>query len=89
MKRVENIIFTKHFRRSFRKISIGNRVGFEKKYEIFCKDIFDPQLKTHKLRGMKNCWSFSVDFSTRAIFRLENDTVTFLEIGDHSVYDLM
>jgi len=83
---MKKIIFSKHFRRVFKKISNTQKINFEKKYKFFCKDIFHPQLKTHKLKGLKNCWSFSLNFSLRVIFRLEGEKVFFLEIGSHDIY---
>ena len=81
--------FTNHFFRKLKKLPPLVQEDFWERAGIFEKDMSAPQLKTHKLRGLKNCWSFSVNFSIRVVFRLEGDTVTFLEIGDHSIYDLL
>ena len=79
--------FTNHFFRSLKRLSPVVQEVFWERAEIFEKDIFNPKLKTHKLRNLKNRWAFSVNFSVRVIFYLEKDTVTFLEIGDHSIYN--
>ena len=78
--------FTNYFFKNLKKLSPILRKLFWKRLEIFKKDIFHPQLKTHKLKGLKNCWSFSLNFSLRVIFRLEGEKVFFLEIGSHDIY---
>jgi mRNA-degrading endonuclease YafQ of YafQ-DinJ toxin-antitoxin module len=55
---------------------------------IFVKNPFNPQLKTHKLKGkLKGLWSFSVTYSFRIVFEFINDDeVIFYDIGDHKIY---
>jgi len=58
------------------------------RFEIFCRDPFDPCLKTHKLRGkLENYWSFSVSETHRVMFEfLGKREVGLIDIGDHSIY---
>ena len=51
-------------------------------------DAFQPQLKTHKLKGnLKNSWACSVGYDLRIVFeivRYENeDTILLQTIGTH------
>ena len=50
---------------------------------IFKQDIFDPRLKTHKLKGeLKNYYSFSISYHWRVVFHLEgNETIVLDSIG--------
>ncbi|MFH1253733.1 MAG: type II toxin-antitoxin system mRNA interferase toxin, RelE/StbE family [Candidatus Uhrbacteria bacterium] len=83
------VVLTKRFDRELKKIPLRLRPETEQKVELFLTDPHHPSLKTHKLSGqMKNFWSFSVNFKTRIIFKyLEDGTIAFLSIGDHSTYD--
>ena len=55
---------------------------------LFCKDPFNPKLKTHKLKGkMDGFWSFSINYDYRIIFEFfENDKALFYLIGNHKIY---
>ena len=79
--------FTNHFFRNLKKLPQNEQNLFWEKIKLFENDIFHPKLKTHKLKGYQNCWAFSINFSNRVIFRLEKNTVTFLKIGDHGIYE--
>jgi len=51
-------------------------------------DAFQPQLKTHKLKGdLKDCWACSVGYDLRIVFefiRYEKEVVILLQtIGTH------
>jgi len=89
---VRKIVFDVSFNRSFknykRKLSDKELNKLKKSLLIFKKNPFDPRLKTHKLKGnLKNYWSFSISYSDRILFRfLNNETVFFIDIGNHSVY---
>lgn len=60
-----------------------------KREVIFRDDPFNPILKTHKLHGkFSYFWSFSITQKHRVMFELrENETVVFVDIGDHSIYE--
>jgi len=83
------IAFSSSFKRAYKKRSKNNK-DFEEKFlqsvEIFCKDPFDRQLRTHKLKGkLKDLWSFSIEFNLRVIFYFEekDKKAIFTDIGSH------
>ena len=58
------------------------------KEKIFKENPFDLKLDTHKLHGKdKDSWSFSITrkYRIKFIFIGEN-TVLFLEVGTHDIY---
>lgn len=83
------ISYSPKFAKEYKKLSNATKLKAEKKEKIFRKDPFDKSLKTHKLGGkLKNFWAFSIDYKHRIIFEfIDNDTVHFHLIGNHSVYD--
>ncbi len=51
-------------------------------------DAFQPQLKTHKLKGnLKNSWACSVGYDLRIVFEIvryeKEDTILLQTIGTH------
>ena len=66
-----------------------NQLKFLSKQEtIFRSNIYDPRLKTHKLKGeLKEFYAFSISYHWRIVFHLEDkNTVVFDTIGTHAVY---
>ena len=86
--RIRSIRTTPRFERSFAKLPLKLQKSIVSRKEIFASNPFSPVLKTHKLGGkLKGLWSFSVSFSHRIIFEfLDNKSVIFYDIGDHSIY---
>lgn len=83
MKIFYHHVFTKNYKRLPLKI----KLKAERRELLFCKDPFDPRLKTHKLHGkLKDTWSFSVDNTFRILFEFTDSCVIFLDIGDHDLY---
>ena len=82
------IIFSSHFNREFKKYSPQLRIKIWNKIESFRKNPFDASLKTHKLTGgLKNRWSFSVNYSIRILCEFINtDSVDFIDLGGHEIY---
>ena len=83
-----NILYAKSFLRGFKKLSPEVRKTASEKEDVFIDNSFEKSLKTHKLKGkLKGCYSFSVDFNYRIVFRfIDKNTVLFLLIGNHSIY---
>lgn len=79
------ILYAPKFLRSFEKLSHNIQEEFRLRECIFKEDLFDPRLKTHKLRG-RNEWSFLVTYKIRVIFILDKDVAWLVNIGDHSIY---
>ncbi len=84
------IFYSSKFAREYRKLPLRIKKIAERKEQIFRKDPFDPQLKTHKLKGsLKSFLSFSIDRKYRIIFEFINrSTVWFHSVGEHSIYKL-
>ena len=82
------IYYTSEFSRRYKRLSQDIKEQAKEKEKIFCKNHFDPRLKTHKLNGTaSNYWAFSVDYNYRIIFKFyEKNSVIFIAIGDHSIY---
>ncbi len=82
MKKIRS---SSRFRRSYKKLSEPVQKNVNKKIEILAQDVFDPSLKTHKLKGrLYPCHSFSVTKDLRVIFRItENGEIQLADIGTH------
>lgn len=58
--------------------------------DLLQKDPFQPQLKTHKLKGiLEGCWACSVEYNLRIVFDFVKNHVTddteilLINIGTH------
>lgn len=82
------IIYSPQFAKSYKKIPNTVKLQAEVKEVIFRKDLFDPRLKTHKLKGkLANFYSFSISYHWRIVFHFENnDEIVFDTIGTHGIY---
>ena len=63
------ITFSSPFKRAFKK-KVKGKQNIESKYwekvDIFIKNPFDTQLRTHKLSGkLEGMWSFTVEYDLR------------------------
>lgn len=69
-------------------ILINVRFKAKQRIEVFQIDPYNPVLKTHKLTGqLKDFYSFSINYSHRILFAFEKaSSVTFIDIGTHSIY---
>lgn len=78
--------YSNHFLRMSKKLSEEYVLQFEEKVEIFRRDPKSISLRVHALTGkMKGYFSFSVNYSIRAIFqKTSKDTVLFTSIGPHN-----
>lgn len=88
MPGIRTIKYSPHFLRAAKKLDakLAEQAGTAE--AIFRKDCFDSRLKTHKLKGnLRDKWSFSISYSYRVLFVFEDkDSVTFLDVDDHSIY---
>ena len=86
--KIKKLFTSSQYRRSFKKLPISTQQKAVKFLEVFQKDQFHPQLKTHKLSGkLVNRWSFSVDYSTRIMFEfVDEETVGLIDVGPHKIY---
>ncbi len=84
---IEEFVWGSAFRRAF-KSRVAGRPGeilFWEKLEVFRRDPFSAQLKTHRLSGkLEPYWAFSVAYDCRVVFRfLADDCVLLANIGTH------
>ena len=86
--KVNQILYTPTFKKDFRKLPKNIQTEAIIKEKSFRNDVFDPKLKTHKLKGrFKNYYSFSITYAYRIVFRfIQKDKVLFIDCGDHSIY---
>jgi len=61
---------------------------FQNALKLLSGDAFDPQLKTHKLKGkLEGSWACSVGYDLRIIFRFvqheQSDAILLESIGTH------
>ena len=79
------IQYSPRFKRSFKKLHKPLQQQAWQKLETFKQNQFHPQLNTHKLQNSE-LYSFSVTYKIRIIFKIIDDTVLLVNIGDHSLY---
>ena len=84
------IYYSSKFERKYRKLPLSIKKIVEKKEQIFRKDPFDKQLKTHRLNGsLSHFLSFSINQKYRIIFEfVDPDVIWFHTVGTHSIYKL-
>ncbi len=84
------VIFSKTFTKSYKKLDEKIKSAFGKKLEIFLQNEFDPILRNHMLKGnYEEIRSISItgDFRAHYII-LETKDYYFVAIGSHSeLYD--
>ena len=82
------ILYTSRFLRSFKKLAPQIQEDAYAAIDDFKKDTNTPKLAFHKLKGkLSKYHSFSVNYSHRVILLKEKSNATFLDIGDHSIYE--
>jgi mRNA-degrading endonuclease YafQ of YafQ-DinJ toxin-antitoxin module len=80
--------FTARFLRSFNKLPKAVQDDVEEAVEKFKQNQNHEALKLHKLHGrMKHYHAFSANFSYRLIIKIEKQSVYYMDVGDHSIYD--
>lgn len=81
------VIYAPGFVRKFKKLSKDLQEETSYKIDIFKENPDDKQLKAHKLKGkFSGLYSFSVNYSYRIIYAIEDNNYHFLEFGDHDIY---
>ena len=82
---VYEIVFSKNFGRSLRKIVRNNpnlKAKIRKQVEMLSLDPGHSSLRIHKLSGTNN-WSVSVTDDMRIIFTIDGKTLLCNRIGSH------
>ncbi len=80
-----NIFYTPSFLRLFSKLDDDLQIEVKEKIDKFINKNNHLSLKVHKLKGISNTYSFSVNYKFRIIFEYQDnkDNVNFLKIGNH------
>ena len=80
--------YTPSFVRRFKGLEESLKEEIREKLTLFKKNVRDPSLKTHKLKGkLHGCYSFSVNYQYRIVFCYDSQNdIAFLDVGDHDVY---
>lgn len=86
--KIKKVYYTKNFAKKASKLPMGLKSEIEEKENLFRRNVFDPSLKTHKLKGkLSNVWSFSITHKYRVLFLFTvKDEVLFFNVGGHEVY---
>lgn len=86
--KIQRVLYSSHFKRSFKKLPREKQKLFEKRLVIFKKNPFDPRLKTHKLSGKSiKYWTFRLTYSDRVVFEfISEEEIGLIDIGSHDVY---
>ena len=84
-----NIDYAPSFNKRVTKLSRNLRERIASREDLFRNYPFHMSLKIHKLHGkMKDKWAFSINNRYRIMFEfVSEDTVRFLDIGTHDIYD--
>jgi Txe/YoeB family toxin of Txe-Axe toxin-antitoxin module len=82
---------TANFWRKFYALPARQKQLVRDKWQIFKIDPFDPRLGTHKINSLsarmkKTVWSAVIDYDLRAVFVMDGDVVTTIDIGSHAIY---
>ncbi len=86
-KKPREIKYTREFLKSLAKVPKEQVSFLQVREKIFRQNIFDPRLKTHRLKGkLTGFYSFSTSYHWRIVFHFEKDEVVFDIIGTHKIY---
>ncbi len=79
-----SILYTPTFVRKYKKLDLHLKTEVVEKIELFRDAKNHARLKVHKLKGIENTYSFSVNYKIRIIFEYNNKTtVNLLSVGSH------
>mgnify|MGYP001581405994 FL=1 len=80
------IVYSKKFKKKFQKLRSGERKKFEKRVEIFIRNVSDPALNDHALHGkLFRYRSINITGDLRVLYEYtQKDTVLFIDIDTHS-----
>lgn len=81
------ITYSPKFLRRFKRLEQELQIEAKEKIKLFGQDPSPQFLKTHKLNGRLNQYSFSVNYKYRIVFTyISKEEAYFLTIGNHSIY---
>lgn len=81
-----NILFHKHFRKSYAKLPSKIKEQFKKRLVVFTEDQFNPILNNHALHGEWQVFrSINITNDFRALYQtIDRNMVEFFIIDTHS-----
>ena len=82
---------TPRFWRSYARLTPAQQESVKATWQTFRDDPFDPRLRTHKIQRLsaaagRTVWTVVIESDLRAVFIVEGNTVTTLDIGSHAIY---
>ncbi len=77
------LIYTLHFKQSFRKFPKEIQTKFNKQASHLLSDIRHPSLRAKKYDEERKIWQARVDRSVRFYFLIQDDSYLLLEIKSH------
>jgi len=80
------IVYSKRFKKQFKKLRIGEKKKFEERVKIFLQNISHPQLNDHALHGdLSRYRSFNVTGDLRVYYeQVEEGVMLFTDVDTHS-----
>jgi len=89
---MRQLIWSKAFLRAYKKANQKYpqlQTEFERVLRLLVQDPFDPQLRSHKLKGkLEGVWACSISYDMRLVFEFvksagKEDDILLIEIGTH------
>ena len=75
------------FVRMYKKLEPALKEEVKEKIKLFIDKKNYKRLAVHKLHGISNTYSFSVNYKIRIVFEYENPScANLLYVGDHDTY---
>ncbi len=84
-KRVTAYRFTKSFKKQYSRLPKEIQRAFDKKLELFLRDMSHPSLRVKRIQGTRDRWEASITMKYRFTFQFSGDTVIFRAIGTHEI----
>ncbi|MCH8224916.1 MAG: type II toxin-antitoxin system mRNA interferase toxin, RelE/StbE family [Chloroflexi bacterium] len=79
------IIFSRAFKKKYKKLPLKDRGRFDERLQLFEKNMFSPALRNHALHGTYSKYrSIDVTGDLRALYEtVDNKAVCFIDIDTH------
>ena len=79
------------FWRSYARLTPAQRKSVKAAWQTFRSDPFDPRLRAHKIHRLSSAagrtvWAAEIEADLRAVFIVEGNIITTLDIGSHAIY---
>lgn len=82
---------TEKFWKNFYALPDNQKASVRENWKIFRIDPFDPRLGTHKIEILSayarhTIYSVVIEENLRVLFRIDQNTITSLDVGTHDLY---